>query len=174
MFLRVLYRGHIYATYDLDSVLQSLRLLLPTTRRLDYYLQSHYAFSWLEKECAMLLLQHGARIDYLSLGLNFKSMIAVPRNSTQQSEEFIEFLRAADTNFRSMCPRISSLYKENWDVISLDVLKDKLSQPLTLQTSCVISVRRRLRSISDVGMWPSIDALPLPATIRDLLKLIVW
>ena len=174
MFLRVLYRGHIYATYDLDSVLQSLRLLLPTTRNLDYYFQSRYAFSWLEKECAMLLLQHGARIDYLSLGLNFKSMIAVSRNSTQQSEEFIEFLRAADTNFRGMRPRIYSLYRENWDAFSLDVLTEKLSQPLTLQTSCVISVRRRLRSIRDFGMWASIDALPLPTIIRNRLKLIVW
>ena len=58
-------------------------------------------------------------------------------------------------------------------MLNLDVIEDKLSQPLTLQMSCVISVRRRLRSIRDVGMWARIDALPLPAIIKDRLKLIV-
>ena len=65
------------------------------------------------------------------------------------------------------------LDRTEWKLLNLDVLEDKLSQPLTLQTSCVINVRRQLHRVSDVGMWPRIDALPLPATIRDLLKLIV-
>ena len=177
VFLKVLDRGHVVCSAcNLDLVLQSLRLLLPTTRHLDHYLQSDCAISWLKRECAILLLQHGARMHYTDvfLGENSKFKIHVPINSTQHSEEFIELLLAADVNFRGMRQRISCIDRNYYYVLNLDVLEEKLSQPLTLQTSCVISVRRRLRSISDVGMWSRIDALPLPKTIRDRLKLIVW
>ena len=48
----------------INSVLQSLRLLLPTARYLDHYLFEYRAIVWLNTECTMLLLQHGARILY--------------------------------------------------------------------------------------------------------------
>ena len=70
----------------------------------------------------------------------------------QHSEEFIEFLRAADTNFSGVRAKIARLNRNKCEMLNLDVLEDKLSQPLMLQTLCVISVRRRLRNIRDVGM----------------------
>ena len=92
----------------------------------------------------------------------------------KHSEKFIELLRAADTDFRGVRQQVVGLDRRIRKVLNLDVLDQKLSQPLTLQTSCVISVRRRLRSISDVGMWARIDALSLPSIIKDRLKLLVW
>ena len=172
----VLLGGNIGMTGNLDLVLQSLRLLLPTTRHLDHYLHRCYAIVWLQAKCSMLLLQHGARIEY-SRSFLLKSPQYLSwawGNQNQHSEAFIQLLRAADTDFSGVRQRIASLDRKTWEVLNLDVLEEKLSQPLTLQTSCVISVRRRLRSISDVGMWARIDALPLSVTIRDLLKLIVW
>ena len=130
----------------------------------------------LQSECTMLILQHGARIDYsrLFLAKSPDDLRDTWINLKQHSEEFIEFLRAADTNFSGVRQRIASLDRNEWEVRNLDVLEAKLSQPLTLQTSCVISVRRRLRSIRDFGMWARIDTMPLPTIIRNRLKLIVW
>ena len=176
VFFKVLQMGRVHSECRLDLALQSLRLLLPTTRHLHYYLQSCRAILWLHRDCTKLMLQHGARIDYSRAFLAESSrfyMKSMMINRTQHSAEFIELLLAADTDFRGVRKQISLLDSNEWESLNLDVLEDKLSQPLTLQTSCVISVRRRLRSISDVGMWVRIDALPLPTTIKDRLKLIM-
>ena len=179
VFCRVLHRGDVYRTQRLDLVLQSLSLLLPATRNLDDYLQENRAAFLLNINCTMLVLQHGARIDYsdvfLTESAQWRRMFGDKcRYIKKHSEQFIDLLRAADTDFSGVRQRIASLDRKKWKVLNLPVLEDKLSQPLTLQTSCVISVRRRLLSISDVQLWARIDALTLPATIRDLLKLIVW
>ena len=91
----------------------------------------------------------------------------------QHSERFIELLRAADTDFSGVRQRIASVDKDEWAPLNLDVLDWKLSQPLTLQTSCVISVRRQLRSVSDVGMWTRVDKLFLSPNVKENLKLIL-
>ena len=182
--IKVLLRGNVHcdSTDCLDSVLQSLRLLLPITRLLDGDLRCKFCVLLrLKTECTMLVLQHGARIyysDMLRMVIDARGP-HVLSNFEEHSEEFFEFLRAADTSFTGVRQRIANMGKNAWDktmrkVLNLDVLEDKLSQPLTLQTSCVISVRRHLRSVSNVGMWARIDALPLPAAIRNMLKLIVW
>ena len=64
LFRHLLHRGRVNSVYRLDSVLQTLSLLLPTTRDLDEYLVSNRAVLWLNTKCTMLLLQHGARIKY--------------------------------------------------------------------------------------------------------------
>ena len=179
VFCRVLHRGDVYRTQRLDLVLQSLHLLLPATRNLDHYLQENRAAFLLNINCTMLVLQHGARIDYsdvfLTESAQWRRMFGDKcRYIKKHSEQFIDLLRAADTDFSGVRQRIASVDRKKWKVLNLPVLEDKLSQPLTLQASCVISVRRRLLSISDVQLWARIDALTLPATIRDLLKLIVW
>ena len=173
VFWQVLLRGLANGRSNLRVVLQSLRLLLPKTRNLDEYLQSTGAVHWLYPACTMLLLQHGARIDYSKVFLAEESP-AYWSNQAQHSEQFIQLLRAADTDFSGVRQRIASLDRKKWEVLNLDVLEEKLSQPLTLQTSCVISMRRHLRSISDVGLWAKIDALPLPKLMKNRLKLIVW
>ena len=182
--IKVLLRGNVHcdSTDCLDSVLQSLRLLLPITRLLDGDLRCKFCVLLrLKTECTMLVLQHGARIyysDMLRMVIDARGP-HVLSNFEEHSEEFFEFLRAADTSFTGVRQRIANMGNNALDktirkVLNLDVLEDKLSQPLTLQTSCVISVRRHLRSVSDVGMWTRIDALPLPAAIQNMLKLIVW
>ena len=177
VFFKVLLTGEATTSMCcLDSLLQSLRLLLPTTHDLDGYLRRHDEIIRLKTECSMLLLQHGANICYKSAFLlkSAKYVRWAWGNRKKHSEEFIELLRAADTDFRGVRQRIASLDRTEWEMLNLDVLEEKLSQPLTLQTSCVISVRRRLRSIRDVGLWRMIDALPLSAIIKDRLKLVVW
>ena len=149
--------------------------MLPSTRGLDRYIQTSQAILWLNTECTTLLLQHGARINYSNVFLK-ESPVYLGHtwsNRKEHSKEFVELLRAADTDFDGVREQIVHLDRTEWQVLNLDVVEEKLSQPLTLQTLCVISVRRRLHSISDAWMWASIDALPLPNIIKDRLKLIV-
>ena len=83
--------------------------------------------------------------------------------------------KLCDTGFSGVCQRIASVDKDDCKKpLNLAVLDEKLSQPLTLQVSCVISVRRRLLSIGDVGVWAGIEKLPLPPIIKDRLKLLTW
>ena len=170
VFWQVLRRGCVDSQYSLDSVLRTLRILLPNTSDLGDYLKLNRAMLWLKTECVMLLLQQGARIKYNDMFLVFSPQCV----RKQHSEEFIDLLRAADTDFSGVRQRIASLDRKKWEVLNLDVLEEKLSQPLTLQTSCVISVRRLLLSISGVELWPRIDELPLPTIIKDRVKLILW
>ena len=65
-------------------------------------------------------------------------------------------------------------YGDAVSTANLVVLDQKLSQPLTLEAWCVISVRRQLRRVSDCGMWTRIEKLPVPAAIIDRLKLLLW
>ena len=92
----------------------------------------------------------------------------------QDDERFIQLMLAADTVFSDDRQRIASFNKDKLKSLGLSVLARKLSQPLTLQVWCVISVRRQLRSVSDRGMWNMIEKLPLPTVINDRLKLRVW
>ena len=178
VFLKVLVTCDEYRTCRSrsDKILQSLRLMLPTTRKLDHYILSNRACHWIRQECSILMLQHGARIDYNHVFCDEYSgyLTFVQTKPTQHSERFIELLRAADTNFSGVRQRIASVDKDDWEPLNLAVLDQKLSQPLTLQASCVISVRRQLLCVSDVGMWARIEKLPLPTIIKDRLKLIVW
>ena len=82
--------------------------------------------------------------------------------------------KLCDTGFSGVCQRIASVDKDDWKPLNLAVLDEKLSQLLTLQTSCVISVRRRLLSIGNVGVWAGLEKLPLPPIIKDRLKLLTW
>ena len=126
----------------------------------------------------MLFLQHGATIRYCTMYLivnlspTWKSLWR--KHSKQHSERFIELLRAADTDFTGVRDQIAIVDKDEWAPLNLAVLDQKLSQPLTLQTSCVISVRRQLSSVRDCGVWTRIDQLPLTPAIRDRVKLRVW
>ena len=178
VFSNVLQRCHVLMSECRSNlVLQSLRLLMPTTRDLDHYLNSKCAIVWLKRKCTILMLQHGARLCYNHVLLDEYSEYfgcVYDMKPKKHSEKFIELLRAADTDFRGVRQQVVGLDRRIRKVLNLDVLDQKLSQPLTLQTSCVISVRRRLRSISDVGMWARIDALSLPSIIKDRLKLLVW
>ena len=177
VFLEVLLRGDVDNECHLDLVLQSLRLLLPATRDLDRYLQTRSAILRLNGECTKLMLQHGARFVYSHAFLAESSrfcMRFMPINRTQHSERFIELLRAADTDFSGVRQRIASVDRRKWKPLNLAVLDQKLSQPLTLQAWCVISVRRQFRNVSNCGMWARIDALPVPTIIKNRLKLIVW
>ena len=178
VFSKVLPRGYErdISQRHLDLVLQSLRILLPTTRDLNRYIRQRNVIVRLKTECTMLLLQHGARIDYSA-----EFLLKSPEyfswawgDRKQHSARFIELLRAADTDFSGVRQRIASVDRRRRKVLNVDVLEEKLSQPLTLQALCVSSVRRRLLSVRDVGMWSGIDALPLPTAIKDRLKLIVW
>ena len=96
------------------------------------------------------------------------------RKYSKHSERFIDLLRAADTDFSGVRQRIASVNKDEWAPLNLDVLDQKLSQPLTLQAWCVISVRRQVCSVSDWQMWTRIEKLALPKVIKDRLKLKMW
>ena len=63
---------------------------------------------WLTTECVMLLLQHGARINYSHMFL----VSSPKRVRKQHSEEFIQLLRAADTDFSGVRQQIASLDKK--------------------------------------------------------------
>ena len=141
VFSIVLDRGYVRTAASLDLVLESLCHLLPSTRRLYHRIPSGNIF-WLHTDCTMLLLQHGATVNYSHVLLEYPSddLEDSRLNRTQHSAEFIELLRAADTDFSGVRQRIASLDRTEWEVLNLDVLEDKLSQPLTLQTACVISV----------------------------------
>ena len=123
-----------------------------------------------------LFLQHGAKINYCAMYLTARPALQLLRRKygKQHSERFIELLRAADTDFSGVRQRIASVDKDEWASLNPTVLDQKLSQPLTLQTSCVICVRRQLHSVSDVGMWPRIERLPVTTTVKDRLKLETW
>ena len=62
------------------------------TRDLGEYLELNRAMLWLTTECVMLLLQHGARINYGHMFL----VLSPKRVRKQHNEEYIELLRAAD------------------------------------------------------------------------------
>ena len=83
-------------------------------------------------------------------------------------------LRAADTDFSGVRQRIASVDKDEWAPLNLAVLDQKLSQPLTLQAWCVISIRRQLWSVSNFKIWANIEKLPLPTVIKYRLKLERW
>ena len=177
MLRKVLQRGSIHSRCCLDTVLQSLCLLLPTARDLDGYLQSGGAAMWLKREgIIVLLLQHGARSSYTNV-LRVECLQhwkrAWSNNRKQHIERFVDLLRAADTDFSGVRQRIDRLRLHSFEAAIFAVIVKKLCQPLTLQTSCVISVRRQLRAVCNWGMWPRIDTLILPTIIKDRLKLIV-
>ena len=121
----------------------------------------------------MVFLQHGARIRYCQMYLTDSSEWSADlrKFSRKHSERFIEFLRAADTDFSGVRQRIASVDKDEWAPLNLAVLDQKLSQPLTLQTSCVISVRCQLRTVCDTSIWAHMNELRLPKVIKDRLKL---
>ena len=151
-----------------NIVLSSLRRLLPNTCDLDSQLHQSRAVRWLHPDAAIFVLQHGARIDYSHTFLTDSIYTHRPHNSA-----FIEFLRAADTNFSGVRNRLASCAdRKKRD--EFELLNDMIAQPLTLQTLCVIGVRRCLRSKSDVRMLARIDALPVPTAIRRRLKLLYW
>ena len=159
----------------------ALRTLLPATRGIDTIVQSNDHLDGcfiplIDIECVTLFLQHGARINYCQKYLTGSPEWApeLRMYRQQHSERFIELLQAADTDFSGVRQQIASVDKGEWKLLSLDVLDQKLSQPLTLQAWCVISVRRQLRSVCDVGLWPMIEKLPLPMIIKDGLKLEKW
>ena len=176
----VLDRCHLRDDSNCSSARESLQALLPSTRDLDTIVQKKRSLgSWcapIDNKWVTLFLQHGARMRYCQMYLTGSPAWAsdLRNNSKLHSERFIELLRAADTDFSGVRQRIASADKDEWETLNLDVLDQKLSQPLTLQTSCVISIRRRLLSIGDVGVWARIDKLPLPPIIRDRVKLEVW
>ena len=159
---------------------ESLRSLLPATRDLVTIVQTErlvgHGSAHINNKIMRLFLQHGARIRYSQMYLTGSAEWAskVWRHSDQHSERFIELLRAADTDFSGVRQRIASVDKDEWAPLNLTVLDQKLSQTLTLQAWCVISVRRQLCSVGDCGLWNKIDELPLPPIIKDHLKLDVW
>ena len=160
-----------------------MRVLLPVTSNLDAILfanrRSTRTGRPISIELVTLFLQHGVRIDYGEMYLAKYDQRALRPDPSQEyhCERFIELLRAADTDFSGARQRqVSDLddYDEELQLLNLAVLDEQLSQPLTLQTSCVISVRRQIRSVRDCGMWASIDELALPQQISQLLKLTMW
>lgn len=171
VFWHVLRRGSVASGRNLCYVLESMSHLLPNTRHLDQYIADGLVARCLNQRCFMLVLQHGAKIDY---SCTFIHNYATSLIQEQHSEEFIEFLRAADTNFSSVRQRIPHFDGKKKKVLNTDVLEEKLSKPLTLQSLCVINVRRRLRDISEIQMWARIDTLSLPTAIRNRLKLLLW
>ena len=176
----VLDRCHLRDDTKSSSARESLQALLPSTRDLDTIVQTTRCFGDrgppIDDKCVTLFLQHGARIRYCQMYLTGSPEWAsdLRNKSKQHSERFIELLRAADTDFSGVRQRIASVDKGDWLTLNLAVLDQKLSQPLTLQVWCVISVRRQLRSVCDVGLWPMIEKLPLPTIIKDRLKLEKW
>ena len=177
----VLERCHIlHHTSDAFSARRTLHLMLSVSRDLDAVLQTNRRIVALgepiKDEFVTLFLQHGARIHYCQMYLTGSPDWAeyLRKSGEIQSERFIELLRAADTDFSGVRQRIASVDKDEWAPLNLVVLDEKLSQPLTLQAWCVISVRRQLRNVRDRGMWASIEKLPLPSVIKDQLKLVIW
>ena len=175
---------HGNGTRRICDAFDDLRALLPLTVALDVELllgrrQRTAALfgrgidTPINNETVALFLQHGARINYCQMYLTGSPQCALElrTNGEQHSERFIELLRAADTDFSGARKRIASVDKDEWAPLNLAVLDRKLSQPLTLQALCVISVRRQLHSVSDCGLWAKIDELALPRLLSDLLKL---
>ena len=156
--------------------------LLPVTRDLSDAISEANIFICLPEgkpisnECVIRFLQHGARIRYCEFYLTGSSYWAskLRENGEEHGERFVELLRAADTDFSGVRLRIASVDKDVWAPLNLAVLDQKLSQPLTLRTSCIIRVRRQLRSGSDCRLWARIDRLPLPPIMKDRMKLKVW
>ena len=152
--------------------------MLRVTRELDNALQTmrnEWYFAQLGKEIVASFLQHGATIRYCTMyltGLSFWAK-ALRKHNKLHSERFIDLLRAADADFSGVRQQISIVDKDEWAALNLAVLEQKLSQPLTLQTSCVISVRRQLRSVSECGMWTRIEKLAVPSIIKCRLKLTI-
>ena len=162
---------------ELPSALKSLQTLMPATRDLDAIVNDPSSItSTTDIPCMTILLQHGARINYAQAYLTGLFEWAADMHlHSNHSEAFIELLRAADTDFSGVRQRIASVDKNEWPTLNLAVLDQKLSQPLTLQTLCVIRVRRQLRSAKDCGLWARIEELPaLPTLIKDRLKLRTW
>ena len=159
---------------------KSLRRLLPAMRNRDTtFILQHLkdeASAPISNECMAIFLQHGTCICYCTMYLTMCSDWATKLRQIikQHSERFIELLRAADTDFSGVLEQIASVDKKKWAPLNLAVLDRKLSQPLSLQTSCVINLRRQLWSVSDCGLWASIDQLPLPPIIRERIKLKMW
>ena len=180
----VLYKCHVLHDDSKCSSAHesSLQALLPATRDLDTILKKNRRIGLgglrapIGNKWVSLLLQHGARIRYCRFYLTGSPDWAIELllHSKQHSAQFIDLLRAADTDFSGVRQQIASVDKDEWAPLNLTVLTKKLSQPLTLQTSCVISIRRRLLSIGDVGVWARIDKLPLPPIIGDRVKLEMW
>ena len=165
-----------YFTFDYDtdpqSELRKISALLSATGNLDTILSDNirdFCFKPFDKECVTLFLQHGARIQHRSLGCR-----KFFRRFVEDDERFIELLLAADTDFSDDRQRIASFSKDKLKSRGLTVLARKLSQPLTLQAWCVISVRLQLRRVKDCGLWASIEKLPLPTIIKDRLRLKTW
>ena len=185
----VLERCHAHDVRKSASARESLHVLLPIARDLDTIVQTARLFGSCTANCyfgtsiapidnnnVWLFLQHGARIRYCELYLTGSSDWAedLRENMRPHSERFIDLLRVADTDFSDTLERIASVDKDEWAPLNLAVLDQKLSQPLTLQVWCVISVRRQLRSVSALGLCPRIERLPLPKAMKDRLKLEKW
>ena len=176
----VLFRYQFHDIRQVDVEARNiLRTLLPVTRQLDSILQSETTgdvVPTINDDSVTLFLQHGAKISYCAMYLTARPALQLLRRkyAKQHSERFIELLRAADTDFTGVRQRIASVDKDEWETLNLAVLDQKLSQPLTLQTSCVISVRRQLLSVSTLELWSRIERLPLPKAIQDRLKLEKW
>ena len=159
-----------------------LRTLLPLMRNLDALLQANAVIqqrgviATMDNDCTTLFLQHGATMSYCTMYLIqlHPWRLLLRKSGEQHSERFIELLRAADTDFSGVRQRIASVGQQDCERLNLAVLEQKLSQPLTLQASCVIRVRRQLRIVRDWGMWASIENLPLPAVMKALLKLEIY
>ena len=138
---------HIFG-HDLEAC-RSLASLLSVARDLDTLLLANRRIIRINvaiaDELVALFLQHGARMRYCQMYLTGSSKWAAKlrKHREIQSERFIELLRAADTDFCGVRQRIASVDKDEWAPLNLAVLDQKLSQPLTLQASCVISVRRQ-------------------------------
>ena len=181
--LLVLWKHHLNLddSCSRSAALTTMNTLLPVTRDLSAILAAHRCIrlsggKLVSQECVLLFLQHGARIRYCDVYLTGSSAWATKLwiSNEQHSERFIEFVRAADTDFSGVRQRIASVNKDEWAPLNLAVLDRKLSQPLTLQASCIINVRCQLGSVRDCDMWARIDQLPLPPIMRDRMKLKVW
>ena len=174
-----------YLPSDNGKHFPELQSLLPVMRNLDdlFGIFAKRVRAPFQTDSVTLFLQHGARMQYCTMYLTgldrWRSLLRRYRMHSDQhryqhSERFIELLRAADTDFSGVRQRIVSVEREDSKRLNLVVLDQKLSQPLTLQAWCVISVRRQLRSVRDCGMWPRIEKLPLPPVIKDQLMLKIW
>ena len=177
--MAILFRYHFRDCGVSSSALTTLCTVLPATGRLDVllaaYCRRQESVAPMSNECVSVFLQMGTRITYCSMYLTGSSDWAstLRQESKPHSERFIDLLRAADTDFSGVRQRIASVDKDEWAPLNLTILDQKLSQPLTLQTSCVISVRRQLHSVSELWMWARIEKLPLSPNVKDCLKLIL-
>ena len=175
----ILYRCHFTASGIGLPAPALLHSLLPATHDLDAVLLANFSVKGvmvpIKNDCMTTFLQHGAKINYCAMYLaELQIWRSLLQHHGKHSERFIELLRAADTDFSGVRQRIASVDKEDCKRLNLAVLDQKLSQPLTLQASCVISVRRQLRSVKDCGLWAMIEKLPLPTAMKDRLKLKSW